>query len=142
MRLPPPSSAFHARPPRHVSLPGVNIIDEFSCYMLYQIFTKDGLFVVVVVVVLTDVCAVFISRDSCAGKDEEGQSALHHACLGGHLETVRYVTDNGAPDTCNERDCNDMTPFHLACEGGFLEVVVRERKGIFFPFQALAHRMW
>ena len=65
--------------------------------------------------------------DSCVGKDDEGQSALHHACLGGHLETVRYVTDNGAPGTCNDRDNNDMTPFHLACEGGFLEVVVRRK---------------
>ena len=64
------------------------------------------------------------ASDPCASKDDEGQSALHHACLGGDLETVRYVTDNGAPGTCNERDKNDMTPFHLACEGGFLDVVV------------------
>lgn len=57
--------------------------------------------------------------------DAEGQSALHHACAGGHLDVVLHVLDRAAPGACNLRDANDMTPFHLACEGGHLEVVRR-----------------
>ena len=57
--------------------------------------------------------------------DAEGQSALHHACAGGHLDVVLHVLDRAAPGACNLRDANDMTPFHLACEGGHLDVVRR-----------------
>ena len=70
------------------------------------------------------------ARALLAGKDADGQLAIHRATNSGDLECVRFVTENGDVGACNALDDHDMTPFHLACEGGFLDIVVRRPGGV------------
>ncbi|XP_018323307.1 ankyrin repeat and death domain-containing protein 1A-like isoform X4 [Agrilus planipennis] len=52
--------------------------------------------------------------------DVEGQTALHHAAVGGHLEVVKKLLDVGA--TVDKRNKDQRTPLHVACEKGHVEV--------------------
>ena len=62
-------------------------------------------------------------RDACAAVDEDGQSALHHACAGGDVSVTAFVLERTPSGSVNARDMHDMSPFHLACENGHLPVV-------------------
>jgi len=49
-------------------------------------------------------------------QDEGGQTALHYACEGGHLEVLRLLVLQGAElDVANQ---NDASPLHTACIKG------------------------
>ena len=48
-------------------------------------------------------------------KDEEGATALHHACDGGKLEVAKVLMQKGAD--CNATDKIGCTPLHCACCG-------------------------
>ena len=60
---------------------------------------------------------------ACAALDEDGQTALHHACAGGDVSVTAFVLERVPPGSINRRDMHDMSPFHLACENGHLPVV-------------------
>ena len=62
-------------------------------------------------------------RGACAEVDEDGQSALHHACAGGDVSVTSFVLERVSLGSVNARDMHDMSPFHLACENGHLAVV-------------------
>ena len=62
-------------------------------------------------------------RGACAAVDEDGQSALHHACAGGDVSVTSFVLERVSLGSVNARDMHDMSPFHLACENGHLAVV-------------------
>ena len=63
-----------------------------------------------------------ISRLFC-DPDEDGQTALHHACSSGDVDVTQFVLDKVPSGSINKRDNHDMSPFHLACENGHLKVV-------------------
>jgi ankyrin repeat protein len=48
--------------------------------------------------------------------DNEGKTALHHAALWGHEETVTFLLGQGAQ--ANSKDKDGATPFMMACENG------------------------
>jgi ankyrin repeat protein len=78
--------------------------------------------------VLADVNAALATHGESAATafsdpDDDGQTALHHACVSGSLPVVQFVLDRTPPGSCNTRDNHDMSPFHLACENGHLALV-------------------
>jgi len=50
-----------------------------------------------------------------------GETALHVACVYGHVEMMCYLLDHGAD--INARECGGHTPFFIACREGRLGVV-------------------
>ena len=71
------------------------------------------------------------------GQSSTGKSALHHACLKGHVEIVetileqmlkiargmRHVYNDDNPFSLDLCDSEDITPLYLACLNGFSRVV-------------------
>ena len=53
--------------------------------------------------------------------DDNESTALHLACIDGHVEVVSYLLDQGA--NINTTDNVDATPLYYACYEGRLEVV-------------------
>lgn len=47
-----------------------------------------------------------------ANRSSNGYSAVHYACIGGHLSTLKLLLENGG-DAAG-RDISDITPLHLA----------------------------
>lgn len=54
--------------------------------------------------------------------DIDGRTALHLACLGGHLEVVEYLVIELSA-SLNVQDKAGHTPFEVACHGGCADVV-------------------
>ncbi|KAI3716668.1 hypothetical protein L1987_67698 [Smallanthus sonchifolius] len=52
---------------------------------------------------------------------EDGDTALHLACLYGHLSCVQLLLERGA--SVEAKDEDGGIPLHDACAGGFLEIV-------------------
>ncbi|XP_046558661.1 ankyrin repeat domain-containing protein 50-like [Haliotis rubra] len=53
--------------------------------------------------------------------DSDGNNILHIACIGGHVEIVKYILTNVSVDN-NSRGCNGMTPVMLAANSGHMQV--------------------
>ncbi len=50
-----------------------------------------------------------------------GHTSLHLAAQNGHLESVKFLVQNGAEKEARQK--NDWTPLHLAAQNGHLETV-------------------
>ena len=52
---------------------------------------------------------------------EDGDSSLHEACKGGHLNTVQFLLQK----TCNANTCNKdgNSPLSIACQFGYDDIV-------------------
>ncbi|CAH1793949.1 unnamed protein product [Owenia fusiformis] len=58
----------------------------------------------------------------CPNKpDHAGRTSLHHACMNGWLECVKYLIDNGASVIAT--DVSGCTPLHCAASNGYVETV-------------------
>lgn len=56
--------------------------------------------------------------------DELGQSSLHYACWGGHIESVKYLIEECGTHRCLDRRNNEgVTPLHMAITGKFPNIV-------------------
>ena len=51
-----------------------------------------------------------------------GRTLLHCACIGGHLDMVKYLIENHQLDPLSPDDV-DKTSLHYACEKGYLHIV-------------------
>ena len=69
-------------------------------------------------------------------RDSEGQTPLHAATLGGHLDTVKLLLESGAD--INVRNSNDESPLDLASVNGMLEVAIflADQMGVSLPGNA------
>ena len=54
-------------------------------------------------------------------KGEDGDTALHLACLYGHTDCVKLILEKGAK--VDIKDGDGGLPLHDACAGGYLEIV-------------------
>ena len=52
--------------------------------------------------------------------DEQGNTALHHACSIGRIDMVRLCFDYGAEVDCVDNE--GQTPFCVACQGDHVEL--------------------
>jgi ankyrin repeat protein len=72
-----------------------------------------------------DVAALRTAIDNLNGRVDEpledNDSALHLACLYGHLPCVQLLLERGADMEVKDED--EAIPLHDACAGGYLEIV-------------------
>lgn len=63
---------------------------------------------------------IFLVNDvNVNAKDARGQTPLHYACLGGHVECVKTLLENGA--NINEKNQVGYAPLHTASSYGHVE---------------------
>ncbi|MQL95804.1 hypothetical protein Taro_028471 [Colocasia esculenta] len=72
-----------------------------------------------------DVDALRVALDNLSGNIDEpledGDTALHLACLYGHLPCVQLLIERGA--SIDTKDEEGAIPLHDACAGGYIEIV-------------------
>ena len=64
----------------------------------------------------------FIGKCDCTCTDDDGNSALHHAAIGGHLNVVQYLTTIEQINPASPGKSGN-TPLHIASIHGYLHIV-------------------
>ena len=64
---------------------------------------------------------VFVEFFDMKAGDDENRTPLHDAAINGHLDTVKYLVEQGADKEA--RDDQNRTPLHLAADNGHLDTV-------------------
>ena len=71
--------------------------------------------------VVTLLCSAASASSDIAAADLDGMTALHHACMWGHVQAVASLLSNGASPT--SADKFQRTPLHYAADRGELGVI-------------------
>ena len=64
----------------------------------------------------------FIGKCDCTCTDDDGNSALHHAVMGGHINVVQYLTTIEQVNPASPGKGSN-TPLHFASMHGYLDII-------------------